>query len=114
MTAGQDFNLGQHLHTKIRCKGYGYDPRGEQRKSHYPEEVSSILAGGRSSEPHWHETNNSDQRASNPGSSSMTPRVPGGLYAAPPFPHFDYHDLDRDDRVINQNTMSADTSAERE
>src|SRR5207249_6493094 len=78
MAAGQGFDLGQHLHAKIRSKGYGYNPRGEQGKTHYPEDVSRILASGRSSEPHWHETNNSDKRPCKHWSSSMTPRVARG------------------------------------
>src|SRR5437016_6113696 len=113
MAAGQGFNLWQHLHAKIRSKGYGDDPRGEQRKTHHPEDVSSILAGGRSSEPHWHETNNGDKRAGKHRSSSMTPCVPRGFYAVPAFLHFDHHDLDGDDRVINQKTKAQDQSAER-
>src|SRR6266496_75254 len=101
MAASQGFNLWQHLHTKIRSKGYGNDPRGEQRKTHYPEDVSCILTSSRSSEPHRHETNHSDKRASKHGRSGMTPRVPGGPDAAPSFLHFDHHDLDGDDCVIN-------------
>src|SRR5437773_4446333 len=113
MAAGQGFNLGQHLHAKIRSKGHGYNPRGEQGKNHYPEDVSRILASGRSSEPHWHETNNGDKRACKHGSSSMTPGIPSSLYAVPPFFHFDHHDLDGDDRVINQKAKTEDQSAER-
>src|SRR5437660_1496597 len=96
MAAGQGFYLGQHLHAKIRSKGYGYDPRGEQCKTHNPENISRILAGGRSSESHGHETNNSDKRACEHGSSSMTPRIAGGLYPAPPLLH---HDAEKQSRL---------------
>src|SRR5437016_14370151 len=108
MTAGQYFDLGQHLHAKIRSKGYGYDPRGEQCKPDYPKDVSRILASGRSSEPHWHETNNSDKRACKHGSGRMTPCVPGGPDTVPSFLHFAHHDLDGDDRVINQKAKTED------
>src|SRR5437763_13330086 len=101
MAAGESFNLGQHLHAKIRSKGYGNDPRREQRKTHYPEDVSRILARGRSSEPHGHESDDSDKCARQHGSGGMTPSVARGLYATPTFLHFDDHDLDGDDRVIN-------------
>src|SRR6266699_5472784 len=114
MAAGQGFNLGQHLHAKIRSEGYGNDPRSEERKTHDPEDVSRILAGSRSSEPHRHETNHSDKRACKHGSSSVTPRVPGGPNAVPPFLHFDHHDLDGDDRVVNQKTKAEDQRAERD
>src|SRR5438067_11135268 len=114
MAAGESFNLGQHLHTQIRGKGYGHDPRGEQRKTHYPEDVSRILASGRSSEPHWHETNNGDKSAGKHWSRSMAPRVPGGPDAVPPFLHFDHHDLNGDDRVINQQAKAEDQSSERD
>src|SRR6266702_4475066 len=114
MAAGQGFDLGQHLHAKIRSKGYGYDPRGEQRKTHYPEDVSRILASARSSEPHWHETNYSDKRACKHWSSSMTPCVSGGADAVPSFLHFDHHDLDGDDRVIHQKPKAQDESAKRD
>src|SRR6266487_4328046 len=114
MAAGESFNLGQHLHTQIRGKGYGHDPRGEQRKTHYPEDVSRILASGRSSESHRHETNNGDKRAGKHGSGGVTPGVPCGLYPAPPLLHFDHHDLDSDDRIINQKTKAEDQSAERD
>src|SRR5205809_325866 len=114
MATGQSLDLGQHLHAKIRSKGYGYDPRGEQRKTHYPEDVSRILASARSSEPHGHETNNSDKRASKHGSSSMTPCVPGGPDAVPPFFHFDHHDLDGDDRIVNKKAKAENQSAERD
>src|SRR5437868_11128783 len=110
MAAGQGFYLGQHLYAKIRSKGYGHDPRGEQCKTHHPENVSRILAGGRSSEPHRHETNDSDKRASKHWSSRMTPRVPGGPDAVPAFLHFDDHDLDRDDRVINEKAKTENQS----
>src|SRR5947207_13451286 len=43
----------------------------------------------------------------------MTPCVPGGPDAVPPFFHFDHHDLDGDDRVINQKAKTEDQSAER-
>src|SRR6266496_5470854 len=114
MAAGESVNLGQHLHTQIRGKGYGHDPRGEQRKTHDPEDVSRILASGRSSESHWHKTNHSNKRACKHGSSCMTPRVPGGPDAAPSFLHFDHHDLDGDDRVINQKPKAEDQCAERD
>src|SRR6266536_1160930 len=114
MAAGQGFDLGQQLHPKIRSKGYGYNPRGEQRKAHYPEDVSRILASGRPSEPHWHETNDGHKRARQHWSSSMTPCVSGGPDAVPPFLHFDHHDLDGDDRVINQKAKAEDQSAERD
>src|SRR5213594_4566839 len=114
MAAGQSLDLGQHLHAKIRSKRHGYNPRGEQGKTHYPEDVSRILASGRSSEPHWHETNNSDKRPCKHWSSSMTPRVARGPDAVPPFLHFDHHDLDGDDRVINQKAKAEDQSAERD
>src|SRR5256885_3691879 len=114
MATGQGLNLGQHLHAKIRSKGYGYDPRGEQRKTHYPEDVSRILASARSSEPHGHETNNSDKRASKHGSSSMTPCVPGGPDAVPPFLHIDHHDLDGHDRILNKKAKAENQSAERD
>src|SRR6266516_4707419 len=42
----------------------------------------------------------------------MTPCVPGSPDAVPPFLHFDHHDLDGDDRVINQKTKAEDQSAE--
>src|SRR5207302_3698655 len=74
---------------------------------------SRILASTRSSEPHGHETNNGDKRACKHGSSSMTPGIPSSLYAVPPFFHFDHHDLDGDDRVINQKAKTEDQSAER-
>src|SRR5947199_9100213 len=102
MATGQSLDLGQHLHAKIRSKGYGYDPRGEQRKTHYPEDVSRILASARSSEPHGHETNNSDKRASKHGRSSKTPCVPGGPDAVQPFFRFDQHDLRGYDRFVMQ------------
>src|SRR5690348_12236568 len=112
MAASQGFNLRQHLHAKIRSKGYGNDPRGEQRKTHYPEDVSRILASARSGEPHWHETNNSDQRARKHGSRSMTPCVSRGPDTVPPFLHFDHHDLDGDDRVVNQKSKAQNQRAE--
>src|SRR5437667_2885623 len=114
MAASQGFNLGQHFHAKIRSKGYGNNPRGEQRKTHYPEDVSRILASCRSSEPHWHQTNNSDQRACKHRRSSMAPCVPSCPDAVPPFLHFDHHDLDGDDRVVNQKAKAEDESAERD
>src|SRR5438046_10246143 len=114
MATGQSLDLGQHLHAKRRSKGYGYDPRSEQRKTHYPEDVSRILASARSSEPHGHETNNSDKRASKHGSSSMTPCVPGGPDAVPPFFHFDHHDLDGDDRIVNKKDRAANKRAQRD
>src|SRR5207245_2608095 len=114
MATGQSLDLGQHLHAKIRSKGYGYDPRGEQRKTSMPCAVSRILASARSSEPHGHETNNSDKRASKHGSSSMTPCVPGGPDAVPPFLHFDHHDLDGDNRIVNKKAKAEDESAERD
>src|SRR5438094_8134350 len=110
MAAGQGFDLGQHLHAKIRSKGYGYDPRGEQRKTHYPEDVSRILASARSSEPHGHETNNGDKRASKHGSSSMTPGIPSSLYAVPPFFHRDHHALAGHHRILNETTKTEDQS----
>src|SRR5438034_610740 len=112
MATGQGFDLGQHLHAKIRRKSDGYDPRGEQRKAHYPEDVSRILAGGRSSEAHGHETDHSDKRARKHGSGSMAPRIAGSLYPAPPLLHLDHHDLDGDDRVVNQKTKAEDQRAE--
>src|SRR5438094_6489362 len=114
MAAGQGLNLGQHFHAKIRSKGYGNDPRGEQRKTDYPENVSRILASCRSSEPYWHETNNRDKSAGKHWSRSMAPCVPGGPDAVPPFLHFDHHDLDGDDRVVNQKAKAEDESAERD
>src|SRR5438552_10481823 len=42
----------------------------------------------------------------------MTPRVPRGFYAVPAFLHFDHHDLDRDDCVINKKAKAEDQSAE--
>ena len=53
-------------------------------------------------EPDRHETDDSDERACQHGSSGMTPCVSGGPDAVPPFLHLDHHDLDGDDRVINQ------------
>src|SRR6266487_163992 len=94
MAASQGFNLWQHLHAKIRSKGYGNDPRGEQRKTHYPEDVSCILTSSRSSEPHRHETNHSDKRARKHGSSGMTPPTARGPYPAPPFVQIDHHDVE--------------------
>jgi hypothetical protein len=44
----------------------------------------------------------------------MTPRVPGGPDAAPSFLHFDHHDLNGDDRVINQKPKAEDQCAERD
>src|SRR5438876_9396731 len=114
MATGQSLDLGQHLHAKIRSKGYGYDPRGEQRKTHYPEDVSRILASARSSEPHGHETNNSDKRASKHGSSSMTPCVPGGPDAVLPFFHFDHHDLDVDARIVYKKAKGENKSGGRD
>src|SRR5438132_14069313 len=101
MATGQSLDLGQHLHAKIRSKGDGYYPRGEQRKTHYPEDVSRILARGRSSEPHGHESDDSDKRARQHGSGGMTPRVARCLDAAPTFLYFHHHDLAIDNRVIN-------------
>src|SRR6185437_15443401 len=114
MAARQGFNLWQHLHAKIRSKGDGYYPRGEQRKTHYPEDVSRILARGRSSEAHGHESDDSDKRARQHGSGGMTPRVARCLDATPTFLHFDHHDLDGDDRVVNQKAKAEDESAERD
>src|SRR5204863_9983047 len=73
-----------------------------------------ILASGRSSESHWHKTNHSNKRACKHGSSCMTPRVPGSPDAAPSFLHFDHHDLNGDDRVINQKPKAEDQCAERD
>src|SRR5947208_183868 len=81
--------------------------------SHH-DDVSRTLAGGRSSEAHGHETDHSDKRARKHGSGSMAPRIAGSLYPAPPLLHLDHHDLDGDDRVVNQKTQTEDQSAERD
>src|SRR5436309_272025 len=86
MATGQGFDLGQHLHAQIRSKSDGYEPRGEQRKAHYPEDVSRILAGGRSSEAHWHATDRGDKRAGKHGRRRMAPRLAGSVCPAPPPP----------------------------
>src|SRR5205809_6282150 len=100
MATGQSLDLGQHLHAKIRSKGYGYDPRCEQRKTHYPEDVSRILASARSSAPHGHETNHGDNRASTLGSSSITPCVPGAPHPVGPFYHLNPHAPYADGRIV--------------
>jgi hypothetical protein len=44
----------------------------------------------------------------------MAPCISGGPDAVPPFLHFDHHDLDGDDRVINQQPETQDQRAERD
>ncbi len=44
----------------------------------------------------------------------MTPCISGGPDTVPSFLHFDHHDLDGDDRVINQKPKAQDQRAERD
>src|SRR5436190_8232207 len=113
MASFYGFDLRQKFYSQIWRENHGHDPRGNQRESDDPKDVSGIFSGSRTSKAHRQKSDYSYQRPSEHWRCGMTPGVSRGLDAIHSFLHLHHHGFDGDDGIVHQKAQRDDERAQR-
>src|SRR5207248_4979022 len=87
MAAFYGFDLRQKFYSEIRCENHGHDPRGDQRETDNPKNVSGIFSRRRTRKAHWQKSDYRYQRSSEHGRCGVTPGISRPLNAIHSFFH---------------------------
>src|SRR4030095_9578718 len=102
MASFYGFDLRQKFYPKIWRENHGHDPRGDQRESDNPEDVSGIFSRRRTRKTHGQKPDYGYQRPGEHWRGGVAPGISRGLDAIHSLLHLHHHGLDGDDGIVHQ------------
>src|SRR5438093_2824113 len=108
MASFYGFDLWYEFYAKIWRENHGHDPRGNQRESDDPKNVSGIFSRGRTGKAHWQKSNYGYQSPGQHRRCGVAPGISRGLDAIHSLLHLHHHGFDGDDGIVHQEPQRDD------
>ncbi len=104
----------QHLDAEIGCENHRHKPGDNKRETDNPEDITGIFTSTGTGETNRHQTNDRHQCTGKHRGCGVAPGIGRGLDAVHTLFHFDHHDLDGDDGVIDKQAKRQNKCAKRD
>src|SRR5438876_3789 len=108
MASFYGFDLGKKFYPQIWRENHRYDPRGNQRESDNPEDVSGIFSRGRTRKADRQKPDYGYQRPGKHWRCGVAPGISRGSDAIHSLFHLHHHGFNSDDGIIHQEPQRDD------